>query len=159
MTKIENAPRRPKYRWTEDFKGSCPATDLQNAVEKILAAHQLLGRFREGVRFHAQIELDGSLPLTIAKQDRHIAIAHPFLSDAEPANDPAMDLELGKDGAWYPVSVELADGDLRQCVDGPFQIDFEERRKQVAFAAKWAAGLLTEGYHQGEVSQLSGEND
>lgn len=157
--RIETAPHKPKYRWTENFKGNCPANDLQNTVERILATHQLLGAFRDGARFYVRIELADCLPLAIAKLDQYITVAHPFLCDGDPSNDPAIDLEVGKDGAWYPVSVELADGNCRQCADGPLRIDFEERRKQVAFAAKWAANLLTQGYEQGSVSQLSGGND
>jgi hypothetical protein len=73
--------------------------------------------------------------------------------------DPAMELVEGKDGGWYPIAVELADGNIRQCADGPLRIDYEERRKQAAFAAKWAADLLTLGYEHGNVSQLWGENE
>lgn len=157
--KIENLPCRTRYRWTEDFKGNRSASELKAAIEKILAAHRLLDCFQEGVRFLARIETSSVLPLTIIKQDRHLTVAHYFLQDGDTNADPAMDLEIGKDGAWYPVSVELADGNCRQSVDGPLQIDFEERRKQADFAAKWAVDLLTQGYGRGEVSQLWGEND
>lgn len=157
--KIENLPHRTKYRWAEDFKDNRSAVELKAAIEKILAAHRLLGCFQEGARFLARIESSSALPLTIIKQDRHLTVAHYFLQDGDTNVDPAMDLEIGKDGAWYPVSVELADGNCRQCTVGPLKIDFEERRKQAAFAARWAADLLVQGYEQGEVSQLWGEND
>lgn len=157
--KNENTTRKQRYRWTEDFKGNRPASELKAAIEKILAAHQLFGSFRDGVRFHARIESETFLPLTISKQERHITVGHYFMQDCDTYVDPAMDLEVGNDGAWYPISVELADGNCRQCVDSPLRIDFEERRKQVSFAAKWAADLLAQGYERGEVSQLWGEND
>ena len=158
-TKNENAIHRARYRWTEDFKGNWAASELKAAVETILAAHQLLGSLREGAHFHARIESGTLLPLIISKHDRQITVGQYFMQDCDTYADPAMDLEIGKDGAWYPISVELADGNCRQCVDGPLRIDFEERRKQVSFAAKWAADLLAQGYERGEVSQLWGEND
>lgn len=157
--KAENVPHKVKYRWIEDFKGNRPASELQAAIEKILASHKLLGSFREGTRFLVCIESDSFLPLTIAKHDRLITVGHYFLKDCDTCADPAMDLEIGKDGAWYPVGAELADGNCRQCINGPLQIDFEERRKLVSFAAKWAADLLAQGYEHGEISQLWGEND
>lgn len=157
--KIENVTHHARYRWTEDFKGNRPANELKDAIEKILAAHRLLGCFQDGARFLARIETGSFLPITIIKQDRQITVAHYFLQDGDSNADPAMDLEIGKDGAWYPISVELSDGNCRQCADGPLQIDYDERRKQAAFAAKWAADLLAQGYERGEVSQLWGEND
>ncbi len=158
-TRIENATHRARYRWSEDFKSNRPASELRAAIEKILAAHRLLGCFQEGARFLARIDTSSAPPITIIKQDQHITVAHYFLQDGDTNADPAMDLEIGKDGAWYPVSVELSDGNFRQCADGPLQIDYDERRKQAAFAANWAADLLFQGYEKGEVSQLWGEND
>lgn len=152
-------PHRAKYRWTEDFKGNRSALELQTVVETILASHQLFECFKAGEIFHVRIEIGSLLPLTISKQGRQITIGHYFLRECETYADPAMELEEGKDGCWYPVNVEFADGNIRSCVDGPFTIDFEERRKQAIFAAKWAADLLTNGYRHGEISQLWGEND
>lgn len=147
---------RAKYRWTEDFKGNRSAPELKAAVEKILAAHQLLDCFQASYLFFVQIEGSGCLPLTIWKDERNLTVANYFERDGEQEADPAMDLEISKDGAWYPLHVHLAD-DYRSCIDGPLCIDFEERRKQVAFSAKWAADLLARGYDRGEVTKLSGE--
>lgn len=150
---------RTKYRWTEDFKGNRSAPELRAAVEKILAAHQLLECFKAGSLFYARIDVGAVLPLTITKQDRQITVGHYFMQEGETYADPAMELEEGKDGGWYPIAVELANGNTRQCADGPLRIDYEERRKQAAFAAKWAVDLLTLGYEHGEISQLWGENE
>lgn len=150
---------RAKYHWTEDFKWNRSASELKAAVEMILASHQLLECFTAGTHFHVRIGIGSLLPLTISKQDRQIVIGHYFTQDGDTNADPAMELQEGKDGGWYPVSVELADGNIRSCVDGPLWIDFEERRKQAVFAAKWAADLLTPGYQHGEISELWGEND
>lgn len=150
---------RQKYRWTEDFKGNRSAQELKAAIETVLANHQLLECFKAGSHFHVRIEASAHLPLTITKQDRQITVGHYFKQDGDTYADPAMELEENRDGGWYPICVELADGNIRQCADGPLQIDFEERRKQVAFAAKWAADFLTHGYQRGEISQLWGEND
>jgi hypothetical protein len=120
------------------------------------SAQQLLDCFRASYLFFAEIEAPGHLPLTIWRDEKNLTVAHYFKRDGEQEADPALDMEIGKDGAWYPLHVHLAD-DLRSCIDGPLSIDFEERRKQVAFAAKWAADLLTQGYDRGEVTKLSGE--
>lgn len=156
---IENTPYRAKYRWTEDFRASLPASELKRAIEKILAGQRLLEAFRESPLFHTRIDAGSFLPLTIAKQERHINIGHYFKRGCDTYADPAMEFEIGKDGAWYPVSVELANGDCRFCTDGPFRLDFEERRKQVSFAAKWSADLLAQDYERGDVLQPWSEND
>lgn len=148
---------RAKYRWMEDFKGNRSAAELKVAIETILSAHQLLDCFQSSYHFFAQIEVPGHLPLTIRKDDRNLTVANYFERDGEQEADPAMDLQFSKDGAWYPLHVHLAD-DSRSCIDGPLRIDFEERRKQVAFASKWAADLLANGYQHGEISKLWGEN-
>lgn len=157
-TKNEPVPHRARYRWTEDFKGNSAARELQAAIQKILDAQQLLECFRASYLFFAQIESPGHLPLTIWKDERNLTVANYFKRDGEQEADPAMDLKISKDGDWYPIHVHLAD-DYRSCVDGPLCIDFEERRKQVAFAAKWAADLLNAGYERGEVTKLSGETE
>lgn len=155
-TKKESARHRTRYRWTEDYKMNRAACELKVAVQKILGAHQLLECFRESDPFFARIEVPNFLSLTICKDGSYLTVANYFQRDGEQEADPAVDLEIGKDGDWYPVHVHLAD-DYRSCIDGPLFIDFEERRKQVAFAAKWAADLLTSGYEAGEITQLSGE--
>lgn len=155
-TKNKFVPHRVKYRWTEDFKENRSARALQMTVQKILGAHQLLESFRESSQFFARIEAPDRLPLTIFKDGRNLIIANYFHRDGEQEADPAMDLEIGAGGGWYPIHVHLAD-DYHSCVDGPLFVNSEERRKQVAFAAKWAADLITSGYESGDVTQLSGE--
>jgi hypothetical protein len=157
-TRIERPPYKAKYSWAEDIEGNSPAHEIKQIIERILAAHGLLTAFHKGAHFGARIDAEPFLPLTVTKHERHVNIGQFFQRACGTYFDPAMNFEIGKDEAWYPISVELADGNCRQCADGPLLINFEERRKQ-SFAAKWAADLLLQGYDRGKVSKRWREND
>lgn len=153
----KNDSHRSVYKWLEDSKTNEAATELQFAVEHILRSHQLLNCFESAYHLGVKIESPGDLPLTIRKDGKHITVGRFFWRDGDECADPAVDLEVGKNGLWYPIHVHLTE-DFRSCVDGPLLIDFEERQKQVRFCARWAADLLSRDYDAGEIADLWGEN-
>lgn len=154
---IEGSTYRPTYKWQETSKLNEFATELQLAVEHILRSHQILSCFETAGLFGVRIEREGDLPLSIRRDGKNITVGRFFWRDGGECADPAVQLEVGKNGLWYPIHVEFAD-DFRSCIDGPHSLDFEERQKQVRFCARWSADLMSQSYDTGEVADLWGEN-
>ena len=145
------------FPWLEDMTANLSASNLQFTIEHILNSHLLLNCFDAAEHFGVKIEVQGQLPITIRKDGRQITVGSFYWQDESECANPAVDLEIGKDGAWYPVNVQLTD-DLRTCRRSSVEIDFDERAKQVRFCARWAADLMGRGYDTGEVTDLWGEN-
>jgi hypothetical protein len=134
------------------------ADDIKAATIKILRAHGLYDRFQEAEDFHARIMKPPFHPLTIERHGRQVIVAHYREQGDGMVPDPDMEFWISRDSAWEPVAAIFASGDFRTCMDGPLDVDEEERAQLVSLASAWSRELLAQGFDSGEVCELWGTN-
>lgn len=136
-----------------------PAKNLQDYIEELLGAHQLLDCFKQTKNFSATIGISGSRPLHIQRCTGKIIIGQYAHAADELLPDPEMVFEMNERGRWLPLNAFFGNGVRVNCKDGSWLSNLRERNYMRTLADRWTETLASQNYERGEVAELCGENE
>ncbi|MBX2994096.1 MAG: hypothetical protein KF681_04725 [Bdellovibrionaceae bacterium] len=135
------------------------AKNLQEYIEGLLGAHQLLDCFQQTKNFSATIGISGSRPLHIERRAGKIIIGQYAYADDELLPDPEIILEMDERGRWHPQDAFFGNGIWVNCTDGSWLSNLREHRYLRTLADRWTKALADQNFERGEVVELWGENE
>jgi hypothetical protein len=137
------------------------AGSLQDYIEGLLGAYQLLDCFQQTKNFSATIGISGSRPLHIERRSGKIIIGQYARATGEVLllPDPEMTFEVDERGHWYPQDAFFGNGIWVNCTDGSWLSNLRERRYLWTLADRWTQALVKQNFERGEVAELWGENE
>jgi hypothetical protein len=121
---------------------------MKNVIEKILKAHGLLEIFVTSTDFHARIENEPYLPLSIEKHGKTVTVTHYSEQNGDLIANPDMEFEVTEID-WSPRAIQHADGSYFQAIiyrDGKKLINLRQFKAQKSFAKLWSRNLISQGF-------------
>ena len=121
-------------------------TLFQTTIEKLLAAHNLLGQFHSQLDFHARFDMPPYQRLVIERHGELISVAHYFEQNGDLIPDPDVELHYP---TWTPTAITQAIGYRREKFierEGQTLVDTRFHREVSSFLAMWARNIQAQGW-------------